>query len=212
MVPDVKGLAGVRTSELRVHPRARTGSLSPSPATTMKCSGSYKCKCTEFQGARKAKRCTDCRHDRNSHYDPGSNDSGSDHNSDHNSDSSNDNDSNDDTESNTARPSTGRKNKTIVSSLVADLLQSGEYSNVDIDAAKSEAKAGLTRRQVGPTIHRVMAAKADCTAQLGARQNAGKVLTPRLNVTLPPIKSVARVVKIVMFPHGKEVSLFAVIG
>jgi len=118
------------------------------PATTMKCSG-YKCKCTEFQGTHKAKICKGCNHSRDSHYSPGSDSSGSNRND---GDDTDDDENDDDTDGNTARPSTGIKNKMTVSSLVADLVQGGEYSKADTDAAKREAKAGLMRRQVGSSF------------------------------------------------------------
>jgi hypothetical protein len=118
----------------------------------MKCSGSRgKCKCTEFQGtARKPGHCEGCRHDRDSHYDS-SDDSGGDSDDDdpdNTSDDGEDEDNGDeDNEDDTTQPSTA-KNKMAVSSLVANLIQDGEYSNTDVDTAKREAKAGLRRQQV----------------------------------------------------------------
>jgi len=53
-----------------------------------------------------------------------------------------------------------------------------------------------------------VATKFDSIAQYGIKQNMGTALTlvPNVKVTLPPIKSVAKVLKVVIFPNGKEVS------
>ena len=113
----------------------------------MKCS-KRKCKCTEFQGTHKAKMCKGCHHSRDSHYSPGSDDSGSNRNDDSNTNDDDDENGND-TDGDTAHPSSSTKNKMTVSSLIDDLVRGGEYSKVDVDAAKREAKTGLMRRQVG---------------------------------------------------------------
>ena len=120
----------------------------------MSCSG-HKCSCAKFQGGHQVKTCRGCSHGRNWHYDSDSLDGGDDN------DNSDEEDSKDDDEEDYGgggtngrpnQPSTGMKNKRIVSSLAADLVQGGEYSEVDVGAAKREANAGLTRRQVGPTF------------------------------------------------------------
>ena len=41
------------------------------------------------------------------------------------------------------------KNKTRVSALIAELIQGGEYTNRQVEGAKNEANAGLTKRRVG---------------------------------------------------------------
>ena len=50
---------------------------------------------------------------------------------------------------------------------------------------------------------------ANSVVQYGTKQKVGRALTPRQNVTvpLPPIALAAKVLKIVMFPNGKEVGL-----
>lgn len=120
--------------------------------TTMRCSGGSKCNCTLFQGGRRATRCQSCRHNRESHYESSNdNDSSDDHsgcgNDTNGTDDGDDNE--DDNDSDTERPSASKKNKITVSSLLADLTGSGEHPRVEVENAEREAKAGLTRRQVG---------------------------------------------------------------
>jgi hypothetical protein len=132
--------------------------------TTMRCSGGSKCNCTQFNGRHPTKRCKTCHHGRGSHYEPNDNDSSSGKHSsfsdstgdvEDSNDNSNDNNSNDDNgngNDNGKLASTRTKNKMTVSSLVADLLN-GEHSKAEVEDAKSEARAGLTRQQVG-SIHK----------------------------------------------------------
>lgn len=124
----------------------------------MRCSGGSKCDCTLFQGGRQAKKCKSCRHDRGSHYNNGNERSDDDDDDD---DSNNANDTNDDDSSdgddgdsndNAKQPSTSTKNRMTVSSLVANLINDGEHSRAEVENAKREAKAGLTRQQVSLTF------------------------------------------------------------
>jgi len=115
------------------------------------CSG-HKCGCAKFQlGARKPETCGCCHHRRNWHYDS---DTGLDSEDDHTSGDSDDDDDDDSAGRRTTRPSTSTKNKRTVSSLAADLVEGGEYSGVDVDVAKGEAKAGLMKQQVGSNFCR----------------------------------------------------------
>lgn len=116
----------------------------------MRCSGSPKCNCTLFQGGRRAKRCKTCRHDQKSHYEPNEDDNSSGDDSS----SSNDIDNADNNNNNTKRPSTSTTNKMTVSSLVADLINSGEHLRTNVENATREAKAGLTKRQVSSMLTR----------------------------------------------------------
>ena len=126
----------------------------------MRCSGGSKCNCTLFKGGRRTKRCKSCHHGQGSHYEPSRNESGDDNDgndSDGTSGVSDSNDSNDDDDDiddgdgdkGDKLPLTRTRNKMTVSSLVADLINGGEHSRAEVESAKSEAKAGLTRRQVG---------------------------------------------------------------
>lgn len=127
--------------------RTHTAELQQFSQTTMRCSGSSKCDCTLFNGGPRAKRCRSCSHNRGSHYEPRDDDSSS---GDHN-DSSNDTNDDDDTDENDndhKPPLAVMKNKMTVSSLVADLINSGEHSRVEVGNAQREARAGLTKRQV----------------------------------------------------------------
>lgn len=123
----------------------------------MRCSGSPKCNCTLFQGKSRAKRCKSCHHDRGSHYEANSDHDTSDdgdNSSDHgDSDNHTNDDSNDNSDSDTVKQqSTSVKNKMTVSSLLADLIDNGESSRVEVENARREAKAGLTRQKVGSTL------------------------------------------------------------
>lgn len=118
----------------------------------MRCSGSSKCNCTLFQGRPRTKKCKYCRHDRGSHYEPSNDndDSDEDNGGNSNDDSEDDSDNNDDSDG-AKQPSTSMKNKMTVSSLVANIIGSSKPSWAEVENAKREANAGLTRRQVGPT-------------------------------------------------------------
>jgi hypothetical protein len=131
--------------------------------TTMRCSGGSKCDCTLFIGGHCVKRCKNCSHDRNSHYEPhndcgsssdcsGSENITSDTNGNSNTDNddsgSDDSDDGSDGGGESKLQSTRMKNRMTVDSLVADLINGGEHSKVEVENAKKEAKAGLTRQQV----------------------------------------------------------------
>jgi len=117
----------------------------------MRCSGGSKCNCALFQGGHRAKRCKSCHHDRGSHYEPGSDDDDDDDDDDDESSGNDrdDKDGDDNDNGNAKQPSIRMKNKMTVSSLVANLINDGERSRVEVENAEREAKAGLTRRQVG---------------------------------------------------------------
>ena len=115
---------------------------------TMRCSGasSGKCTCTLFRGGRQAKICKSCHHHRTSHYELSDSDSTSGDHSDSDNNTGYDSDSNNDNR--TKQESGHRKNKMTVSSLVTDLLNTGESSQAEVKNARREAKAGLTKKQV----------------------------------------------------------------
>ena len=127
--------------------------------TTTSCSG-HKCRCLKFQGTQKTKTCKGCHHGRDWHYNLDSEvDDDNKGYDDDDDDDENDDDDDDDDDSNddngngkTTRSSMRTKNKRTVSSLMADLVEGGEYSGADVDAANREAKAGLMRQQVGSML------------------------------------------------------------
>ena len=113
----------------------------------MRCSGgSSKCACTLFHGGRRAKICKSCQHHEASHYEPGDSDSSSGDHSDSDDTTGHNSNSNDD--KGTKQASSYKKNKMTVSSLVTDLLNTGESSKAEVENARREAKAGLTKKQV----------------------------------------------------------------
>lgn len=120
----------------------------------MRCAGSIECNCTQFRGKTLAKDCKTCEHDRGLHYEP-SDDNGGDGKDDGTDSESDDGDDSDSDEASTdsdKQPLASTRKKTTVSSLAADLLKGGEYTGMQVDQAKSEATAGLTRRHVGQTL------------------------------------------------------------
>jgi len=100
------------------------------PTTVMKCSGSRNCDCTGFQPRKTSPKCRACSHPQGDHRESSSDDSSGDSDSSHE-------DSGRDT-----------KEKTV-SALVTNLLEDSNYTGVEVESARNEARAGLTRKRVG---------------------------------------------------------------
>jgi len=79
-------------------------------------------------------RCKNCSHSSDDHHSSSDNSSGEDSNSD---------------DSHAGKPPLNTKNKQIVSSLISDLIEGGEYTGGEVEHAQNEARAGLMKRHVG---------------------------------------------------------------
>ena len=108
--------------------------------------GSSKCVCTLFYGGHQAKICKSCQHHEASHYEPGDSNSSSGNHS--NSDNTAGHNSNSNDNKGTKQASSYKKNKMTVSSLITNLLNTGESSKAEVENARREAKASLTKKQV----------------------------------------------------------------
>ena len=107
------------------------------PTTTMRCSGSSNCDCTGFQPRKSSAKCRDCSHLQHDHHESSS-------------DNSSDNSRNDDSGGGHGdKLSAGTKNTKTVSALLTNLIEGGHYTSMEVEGAKNEAKAGLTRKRVG---------------------------------------------------------------
>ena len=99
-----------------------------SSQTTMRCSGSRHCSCTEFRHKKSSPQCKNCSHGPDDHISLSDSDDGS-----------------DDSDSHTDKSPLTTKNKQTVSSLVSDILGGGEYTERGFKHAQSEVRAGLMK-------------------------------------------------------------------
>lgn len=122
----------------------------------MRCSGGSDCDCTSFQPRKSSSKCKACSHLQGDYSESSGNESSGDSNNDSNNDSSNDNGDN----------NSGHdvKNEAMVSALLMNLLEDGHYTSGQVESAKNEAKAGLTRKHVGHFLKLRLATRAHHTA------------------------------------------------
>ena len=163
----------------------------------MRCSGGHNCNCTNFRRRKSSARCKNCFHDADNHI------------SSSNDDSSEGAGSDDGDDGHTGKLPLNTRNKQTVTSLISDLLDGGEYTGGQFEHARNEARAGLMKRHVGhPTRSRSTIQTHHTMTQHQMkpmpRQSSG---TKPSKGNLPDIKSPARVLKIIMFPYGKKVSI-----
>lgn len=120
------------------------------PTTAMWCSGGKNCSCTNFRLKNGSAKCRACSHPVDQHHDSDDNSAGDDSNSDSGSDEDGDGDDDEDGSGcgHGGNPLTSKKNEKTVSALLANLVESGEYTSMDVENAKKEAKAGLTKKHV----------------------------------------------------------------
>ena len=129
------------------------------PTTLMRCSGSRNCDCTGFQPRKSSAKCRACSHVQGHHHESSGDDSSNDSDSDLD-------DNNDSGFGHGGKLSAGTKNKKTVSALLTNLIEGGNYTGVEVEDAKNEAKAGLTRKRVG-TFSRLKLARAHHAATPG---------------------------------------------
>jgi len=168
-----------------------------SSQTTMRCSGSRNCNCTNFQRKKRSTQCKSCSHDRDDHATSSDSD-----------DSRDDTGNSDDGRAGKLPPSNA-KNTQTVSSLISDLIQGGEYAAGKFEHARDEARAGLMKKRVGQlTVTSQLTIQTHHTItqhQMEPKTRQGSFTKPPKG-DLPDIKSAAKVLKIIMFPYGKKVS------
>lgn len=158
----------------------------------MRCSGGRNCGCTNLRHKKGSTQCKTCSHDFDDHRSSSDNDNSDDGSSDN---------------SQIGKPPLNAGNKRIVSTLVSDLIRDGEYTGREVECAQNEARAGLTKKHVGqPTI--MVNPSQLTTAQYQMKPKADHDFNNKPPMgNLPAIKSPARILRVVMFPFGKKVSL-----
>jgi len=171
------------------------------PTTVMRCSGSRNCVCTGFQSRKSSTKCRACSHLQANHESSGD-------------DSSNDSDTDldDNNDSSCGKLSASTKNKKTVSALLTNLIEGGDYTSKEVEGAKNEAKAGLTRKRVG----RFFGLRSTARAHHAATQGPGgkPKAIPKPTSDSEPSETdgqradgkTAKVLGIIMFPYGKKVS------
>ena len=108
-----------------------TGSHTIISPSTFCSFGERNCDCTSFQPRKSSAKCKTCSHLQRDHQESSGNDSSADSNSD--------SDSDDNVASGCDK---------TVSALLTNLLEDGNYTGVEVESARNEAKAGLTKKRV----------------------------------------------------------------